>query len=164
MSVNKTKEIICSSFLKLTEKKKISDITITALCKKAGIARTTFYSHYDNISDVVRSLQNTYLDGIEKIMRNPKKTDINISDIVEYILYNYNIPKLFLIEQPDDLFIERFKSAAKKYLLEYNNLISIDDMRLSLISEMCKYYFNHMDCFDNSTMEEHVRLIDAIIN
>lgn len=37
----------------LLEKKDFDDITITELCKKAGVSRTAFYSHFKNKVDVV---------------------------------------------------------------------------------------------------------------
>ena len=163
LSVDKTREIICSSFLELTEKKKINDITITALCKKAGIARTTFYAHYDNIYDVVLSLQNNYLSGMEKIINKNRKDDIVIDEVVEYVFMNYRIPRLFLVEQPDDLFAERYKAAAQRYLSDANEQLIISEMKLSLIADMCRYYLNHIETFSKRTMEEHVDLIDAIL-
>ena len=163
MSVDATKDAICSSFLELTENTKINDITITAVCKKANIARTTFYAHYNNIYDVILSLQNNYLSGLEKIMDENSEDDITISEVVEYVFANYRIPRLFLVEQPDDLFSKRFRAAAQKYLTKNNARIEISDMKLTLISDMCRYYLNHMETFNKSTMEEHVDLIDAIL-
>ena len=77
MSVDATKDAICSSFLELTENTKINDITITAVCKKANIARTTFYAHYNNIYDVILSLQNNYLSGLEKIMDENSRRNLS---------------------------------------------------------------------------------------
>jgi len=42
-----TKNIIKESYLELLHESKTEAITVTTLCEKAGISRTTFYNHYD---------------------------------------------------------------------------------------------------------------------
>ena len=96
-------------------------------------------------------------------MDENSEDDITISEVVEYVFANYRIPRLFLVEQPDDLFSKRFRAAAQKHLTKNNAIIEISDMKLTLISDMCRYYLNHMETFNKSTMKEHVNLIDAIL-
>lgn len=46
------KEYIVSALLKLIESKTVSSISITELCKKAGVSRMSFYRNYDSIEDI----------------------------------------------------------------------------------------------------------------
>nr|WP_254917135.1 TetR/AcrR family transcriptional regulator [Bacillus cereus] len=39
----------------LLHEHKLQDITVTAICKKAGVARVTFYKYYRNVYDVVQA-------------------------------------------------------------------------------------------------------------
>lgn len=40
-----TEQMICNTFLELLNKKSFSEITITEICREAGITRATFYAH-----------------------------------------------------------------------------------------------------------------------
>ena len=51
-----TKEIVKDAFLELLRDTPYEKITVTALCRQAGITRATFYLHYDNIDDVLNEL------------------------------------------------------------------------------------------------------------
>ena len=48
-----TASLMNQALLELLEKKDIEFITITEITKKAGVNRTTFYLHYDNIDDLL---------------------------------------------------------------------------------------------------------------
>ena len=41
------------AILYLLHEKKFEYITITEICKKAGVNRSTFYLHYDNTNDLL---------------------------------------------------------------------------------------------------------------
>ena len=42
------------AFLELLEKKDFAYITVKEICEKAGVNRSTFYLHYENISDLLK--------------------------------------------------------------------------------------------------------------
>lgn len=41
------------ALLKLLEKKPFEYITVSELCKEAGVNRSTFYMHYENTADLL---------------------------------------------------------------------------------------------------------------
>jgi len=47
------KECITEALLKLMNEKEISDITITELVERAGVARASFYRNFNSIGDVI---------------------------------------------------------------------------------------------------------------
>lgn len=51
-----TLNVIKDAFLKLIEQMPYNQIKVTELCREAGITRSTFYSHYDNLTDVLNEL------------------------------------------------------------------------------------------------------------
>ncbi len=53
--VRVTKMLIRKAFMNLLREKPIQSISITELCSAAGINRGTFYSHYSNINDLLKS-------------------------------------------------------------------------------------------------------------
>ena len=44
------------AFLELIEKKDFAYITVKEICEKAGVNRSTFYLHYDNLDEVLNEL------------------------------------------------------------------------------------------------------------
>jgi len=80
----------------LISKKNFSEITVSELVKKAGIARSTFYRNYDNKEDIIRfSIQRTLREFDEQF--SPKTVDERyeakyILEVWEYIIkYNNQI-------------------------------------------------------------------------
>ena len=51
------------ALIELLNKKDYEFITIKEICKKAGVNRSTFYLHYDNVEDLL-------LETIENINKN----------------------------------------------------------------------------------------------
>lgn len=49
--MNNTKAAIHDAFLKLYRSKPYEKISVKELCATAHVARTTFYSYYDNLND-----------------------------------------------------------------------------------------------------------------
>jgi len=60
----KTKKAMQEALAELLMSKSIGEISVTELCKKADISRKTFYSHYDNINDVVDDIFDEVIDEI----------------------------------------------------------------------------------------------------
>lgn len=68
-----TKKKLTNTLLVLISEKKIKDITVLELCKKANINRTTFYKYYKDIDDIVLKIEesllmdlSSYIDGIKR--------------------------------------------------------------------------------------------------
>lgn len=66
---------IKDAFLKLTQEYSFNKITITQICREAEITRSTFYIHYDSISDLLNeilddALLSSQMDTIENYTTN----------------------------------------------------------------------------------------------
>ena len=80
-SSKKTRKLIKKAFAELIhEKKELSKITVTELVKRADITRSTFYTHYDDIYEVVNEYQ---LETIELLVSDDKILN-SIQDIYDY--------------------------------------------------------------------------------
>ena len=44
-----TKKLLQEGLLRLLETKRLDKISVTELCREAGINRATFYNHYDSL-------------------------------------------------------------------------------------------------------------------
>lgn len=60
--VRKTREALRTAALALVEEHPIQEVTVSELCKRAGINRTTFYKYYSVPSDVLEE----YLADVQK--------------------------------------------------------------------------------------------------
>ena len=61
-------EAICEAFLMLLNEKDLNKITVSDVIKKAGIVRSTFYNHYENISALICAIEDKTLHDIFSLM------------------------------------------------------------------------------------------------
>lgn len=71
--IQKSKSSIINTFLELRAKKPLEKITVTELCRKAEINKSTFYVHYHDIYDLSDQLENEVVDSILQSIRYPEK-------------------------------------------------------------------------------------------
>jgi AcrR family transcriptional regulator len=106
--VKYTKMVLKDSFIKLLEKKDISQISIKEVCEDADINRATFYAHYNDQYDLLRKIENELLDNInahlaefDQINNNNMNAVLTAEKIFEYIKENARLCKLLLSERGD---------------------------------------------------------------
>ena len=68
-----TKNKLTNTLLDLISEKKIKEITVLELCKKAHINRTTFYKYYTDIDDLVLKYEETLLEKLENNVNEIKR-------------------------------------------------------------------------------------------
>lgn len=71
--VQKSKSCIINTFLEIRAKKPLEKITVTELCKKAEINKSTFYVHYHDIYDLSEQLEKEVVDSILESIQHPEK-------------------------------------------------------------------------------------------
>ena len=105
-------------------KKQYHEITVKELCKSAYIARSTFYLTYKNIDELLMEMEDYYLRQLIPIYDVYVQTDyLNrqehfCSDTIRYIQENKKIFYLFLVQQPNMRFIQKWKILLKYCLWE----------------------------------------------
>ena len=72
-----TINIVKEAFLELINNHSYSQITVTQVCRQAEITRSTFYLHFNNLTDVL----NIVLDDTLMISKNSTGTLPNISEL-----------------------------------------------------------------------------------
>lgn len=58
-----TRKRIIDAFLDMLEEKPLEKIRVTELTERAGIARSTFYTHFDSVYDILENLEHELLDA-----------------------------------------------------------------------------------------------------
>ncbi len=66
--------------------KKLKDINVTALCRKCGIHRQTFYYHYTDIYDLIAAI---FLNENLGFKKKPKDTKSVLRGFVDYVAKNF---------------------------------------------------------------------------
>ncbi len=104
-----TKKKLTNTLLLLIKEKKIKDITVLELCKKAKINRTTFYKYYKDIDDIVHKIEESLLTDLEKNINDIKRNYLIsfTSKIIETISAHKEIYTRLLSENGDHTFLRR---------------------------------------------------------
>lgn len=88
---NEQKIIHC--FIELLNQMDISQITIRMICEKAGINRTTFYKHYQDIFDLLEKLEKKMNNEIYSEAKNKVNSEslfISIDFFIPFLIYMKN--------------------------------------------------------------------------
>ena len=89
-----TKTVLKDSLIELMKEKPISKITIKELCENADVNRTTFYAHYEDQYQLLKSIEDeTFSRAREAIAGFTGKTDKSdtiryLEQIFEYVVEN----------------------------------------------------------------------------
>lgn len=82
-----SKEYIVSAVLQLIRVKPLSSISVSELCKKAGVSRMTFYRNYDSIEDI-------FIKHLNEIFEE-YKTDDSMKNTVGLYYDDYHLLHYF---------------------------------------------------------------------
>ena len=114
-------EAIHDAFFLILKEKDIEKITVSDIIKKAGIVRTTFYNHYENIPALVTAVEDKTINDIFSIMEtfHPKNDrDVCKSFFMTICNYTMNNPFLAnLLRSPrGDRFFEKTMTMFHRYV------------------------------------------------
>ena len=174
-SSKKTRELIKKTFAELmNEKKELNKITVTELVKRADITRSTFYTHYDDIYEVVNDYQ---LETIELLVSDDKVLD-SIQDIYNYfddifecLKKNEKIYKMLLVSNSSLIFLEQLKKLAgekiyyaMRNIIKNNKYLELDvSFYMSgIISELVKYFREQSDYSLEELLENSKKWFEKI--
>lgn len=96
------------ALLCLLEKKNFEYITIKEICKKAGVNRSTFYLHYDNINDLlaesIEMINKRFMASFNGQNEIIKDIDKATKEDVNFITPKYLIPYLQFVKENKKVF------------------------------------------------------------
>ena len=73
-----TRRLLQEGLLRLLEHHKLEDISVTALCKEAGINRATFYNHYTSPTTLLEEMEQHLIAQLQQITSHAE----NLDDII----------------------------------------------------------------------------------
>ena len=90
-------EAILGAFFKLVKEKKPDRITVSDITKTAGIARSTFYNHYQDIPSLISAVEDKTIPDVFSMMENfQPKNDRDICSSYFLTLCRYTMENPFL--------------------------------------------------------------------
>ncbi|NMA50518.1 MAG: TetR family transcriptional regulator [Mollicutes bacterium] len=99
--------VIKESFLDLLVDNDFNSITITKICEKADVNRTTFYKYFIDIYDLLEKVQ---LDFINELKGTPKKEKYTVSsfadELLEVFIKNQKLVKILFETNNNIFFLE----------------------------------------------------------
>ncbi|MGM9873852.1 MAG: TetR/AcrR family transcriptional regulator C-terminal domain-containing protein [Bacilli bacterium] len=115
-------KLIIDSFISLCQNIKADTITVSMICKKADINRTTFYNHYKDIWEIIEVIENSITIKVTKILDSYRfdyfinnsydilsKLNLIILENPEYYQKLYEISEAkFFIDKLKKLFMDKF--------------------------------------------------------
>jgi AcrR family transcriptional regulator len=116
-----TKRLLKDSLINLLTKKNISKITIKEICEDADINRATFYAHFANQYDLLKSIEEDFIANILSDLthqpKSHKNTLILAERILTYIYTNVTLSKILLSDRGDVNFQKRIIGLVHENLL-----------------------------------------------
>lgn len=104
-----TKRLLKESMIQILQKKNIRQVTVSELCSRAGINRSTFYAHYSIPSDVLMEIKKDFVFSMAESLRYPDQ-DSSVYEklriICQYIYDNRQLQKIILSNSSDDEVLE----------------------------------------------------------
>jgi len=118
-----TRKVLKESMIMLLKEKQISEVTVKELCELADVNRSTFYSHYLDLYDLLNKMEEEVLDDMKAYLyqHNFQKDEESIQmtkKILEYVVANKEIAQILLHENADPNFRKRVMTIAQKYLMD----------------------------------------------
>lgn len=138
------------ALISLLEKKDFEYITVKEICKTAGVSRSTFYLHYETLSDLAneamevvnKRFQSYFSQKEEELTKSID--DLNLKDLV-FINEYYLKPYLLFISENKKVYRAAFKNpdamqSHKRYKYFKRYIIEPILTRFSIPQEHHKYY------------------------
>lgn len=101
-----TDQKIKTALFSLLAKKKYNDVSIKEICEKAGINRSSFYAHYDDINDLMLKTERTLSLKIAKIFDPQIKwTNEIFVELFEFLYENRDFYRSYLCAN-EQMFME----------------------------------------------------------
>lgn len=116
-----TKAILKQSLLSILEEKPIGKVTIKELCERAQINRGTFYLHYNEPNDVLKEIENEFIEEnmqfFKPYIKNPSRKDC-LSGLFSCLMKNADLCSVLMGPHGAPQFFERIQSMFREAILD----------------------------------------------
>lgn len=141
----KTREAIYTAFRALLEKRRYSTITVQDIIDKANIGRSTFYAHFEEKDDLLRTMCAEIFDHIfaddihEDHCTYSQKGNTDLQMMLTHILYHIKEDDLARIIKGEcgNYFMDYFQKYIEDVFIKYNQVFHPKVPNDFLIGHLC---------------------------
>jgi len=128
LRIRYTRMILRNSLIELMKDRPVSKIGIKEICALAGVSRSTFYTHYENVHNLLEQIEEetfVYFEGVVTqhaflIKSSNKEKTLMFQKILQYITDNSSSIQVLLSENGDINFQEKF---FQKFITHAQNIL-----------------------------------------
>ena len=115
------------ALIKLMETQEFSYISVKAICETAGVNRSTFYLHYENMADLLEETMQYIMDSFLKYFESSPRATIEkignaSTDELLFVTEDYLIPYLQFVQKNKRIYRAAFENKVYEANLKYRNL------------------------------------------
>lgn len=114
-----------NALISLNQHRAIGTITVKDLCHQAHVARSTFYSYYDNVMQLQEEIEDNLLyqllqlnDDLKRMPVGENADFIFLQNVFQFMQQNKQVFYVFLISAPNVQFIHKWKEGIKYHFWE----------------------------------------------
>lgn len=144
MRVQITRRMLREGLLRCIDRKPLSKITVSELCRESGVNRATFYNHYDSPAMIFKAIAEEYADNLRTIYRSHKEAYTHTEEpailaCLEYLYERKEEIKILLSGNAENsisgfgLEIIQTRLERHKDLIKQTNPDSYEDLYLSSV-------------------------------
>lgn len=154
----KTNEKIAAAFLEVLSQKPLAGMSVAEVARAANISRSTFYAHYNNLSEVFDELVASLAKesaSIERALFGPRKGCLDSEAACRKPTFcgNLRSDSRFALLAKEPRFLTTFLGIAGSEQAEHNNLIRcLMEKGLDSQQAYAVYFFQMSGCFAASIL------------
>lgn len=139
LRVLRTKKNIYDAFLSLLQEKSFDQITVRDITERAFINRNTFYLHYRDKADLLKSISSEHLNNIHQLLAQPHgQIDENyfrsiVLNLLQEIFDNKVFYRAMMKENSSDYFRKQTKKEIVEQMLANVHITEPNDQTLFCI-------------------------------
>lgn len=120
--VKKTKRSFETALVELSKEYPLNKITVKLICEKAELSRNAFYFHYEDINDLLRSIEDSLAAEAESLLESLKDIGFpkNVYATVEGLINLFDENKDTCSMLFDKSFSESFTQRMSKLFCDFN--------------------------------------------
>lgn len=88
---------IVETFLEMMKTSELENISVTELCKRAGVNRTTFYACYEDVYDLAHKVVDYLLEQVDELYREEHENQFNSENWMKLLQHIYDHQLIYSI-------------------------------------------------------------------
>ena len=149
--VEKTKHSIINAFLELRSKKDIEKIRVKELCEKAGINKSTFYTHYQDIYDLSAQIETQAASDVLNRIGHPEAILSDPELFTKELYYAYlshtNLIQILFSGSRQNMLVVRIEESLKEMVYRIRPELRENPVVDTLLTlEIYGEYYAFMKC------------------